>query len=300
MTTSIPDRVEMIPLDAIHVLNPRARNRKQHQEIIENIRLIGLKRPITVCRRGASGGRPQFDLVCGQGRLEAFRALGQREIPALVTEATQHECLLKSLVENIARRHQSSIEQLQEVARLRARGHSTNSIANRLGVSAQWIQMILGLMDHGERRLLRGVESGTIPLSLAVDISKSSDSDIQNLLTDAYTKGVLRGKKLAAVRRLLEQRHKSRRDDNLSGELRKRTPKRPQMEDLRRLYETEAEKHRILIKKADFVQQKLLVIVTALKELFSSHPEFLQILQEEGLDSLPRQLDMRIHWRAHP
>jgi ParB family chromosome partitioning protein len=158
--------------------------------------------------------------------------------------------------------------------------------------------MILGLMDHGERRLLRGVESGTIPLSLAVDISKASDSDIQDLLTEAYTKGVLRGKKLAAVRRLLEQRHKSRRKESLSGDTRKRTTKRPKMDDLRRLYETEAEKHRILIKKADFVQQKLLVIVTALKELFSSHPEFLQILEAEGLGSLPRQLDIRIHWRA--
>lgn len=300
MITSIPDRVEMIPLDAINVLNPRVRNRKQHVEIIENIRAIGLKRPITVCRRGTIEGEPQFDLVCGQGRLEAFRALGQTEIPALVIEATQHECLLKSLVENIARRHQTPIEQLQEVTRLRARGHSTASMANKLGVSVQWIQMILGLMDHGESRLLRGVESGTIPLSLAVDISKATDSDIQDLLTDAYTKGVLRGKKLAAVRRLLEQRQKSRKKETLPGEFPKRAPRRPQMDDLRRLYETEAEKHRILIKKADFVQQKLLVIVTALKELFCKHPEFLHMLEEERLDSLPRQLDMRINWRAQP
>ena len=40
-------------------------------------------------------------LVCGQGRLEAFQSLGQREIPALVVEADSDDCLVMSLVENV-------------------------------------------------------------------------------------------------------------------------------------------------------------------------------------------------------
>jgi ParB family transcriptional regulator, chromosome partitioning protein len=298
MTTPNTQQIEMITLDSITVLNPRARNRKQHQEIIENIRLIGLKKPITVSRRHSRDGVAHYDLVCGQGRLEAFRALGQTEIPAIVTQDEPEECLLKSLVENIARRQHSPIEQLQEIGRLRQRGHTEPAIAEMLGVSSSWVNMITRLLDHGEQRLLRGVESGLIPLSLAVDIAKASETEIQDLLTEAYTSGTFRGKKLGAVRRLLEQRYKARKRDTDGNSLPKRSYRRPQIDDLRRLYETEAEKHRILIKKADFVQQRLLFIVGALRDLFSEDDEFVQLLESENLRTLPKQLDLRIGWRT--
>jgi hypothetical protein len=41
-------RVEMIPIEQIRVLNPRFRNKKKFQLIVNNIRNLGLKRPITV------------------------------------------------------------------------------------------------------------------------------------------------------------------------------------------------------------------------------------------------------------
>ena len=103
MTESRPQQIEMIPISRITVLNPRSRNKRQHREIVNNIEAIGLKRPITVSRRQGPGG-PRYDLVCGQGRLEAFQMLGQTEIPAVVIEAAEDECLVMSLVENIARR----------------------------------------------------------------------------------------------------------------------------------------------------------------------------------------------------
>ena len=86
-----PNRIEMIPISRITVLNPRARNKRQHREIVNNIEAIGLKRPITVSRRDGAGG-PRYDLVCGEGRLEAFQMLGQTEIPAVVIEAS-HGCM---------------------------------------------------------------------------------------------------------------------------------------------------------------------------------------------------------------
>ena len=48
---SHPQKIEMIPLAQINVLNPRSRNKRQHREIVDNIEAIGLKRPITVSRR---------------------------------------------------------------------------------------------------------------------------------------------------------------------------------------------------------------------------------------------------------
>jgi ParB family chromosome partitioning protein len=54
--------IEMITLDKINVLNPRVRNKRQHLEIIESIRAVGLKRPITVRRRPGDAEIP-YDLV---------------------------------------------------------------------------------------------------------------------------------------------------------------------------------------------------------------------------------------------
>jgi hypothetical protein len=50
------------------------------------------------------------------------------------------------------------------------------------------------------------VETGLLPLNLAIDISKTDAEGGQRALMDAYTQKKLRGKKLAAVRRLIQQR----------------------------------------------------------------------------------------------
>ncbi len=43
--------VTLIPTDRIRILNPRVRNRRTFEEMVESIARIGLKRPITVTRR---------------------------------------------------------------------------------------------------------------------------------------------------------------------------------------------------------------------------------------------------------
>ncbi len=86
-------RVELIAIEQITIVNPRIRNKKAFKEIVDNIAQLGLKRPITVTRRAEAGG-PFYDLVCGQGRLEAYKALGQVEVPALVVSADPDDCLV--------------------------------------------------------------------------------------------------------------------------------------------------------------------------------------------------------------
>ena len=91
------EAVEMVSIDRITVINPRVRNKKIFKQITSNIAELGLKRPITVTRREDIDG-PRYDLVCGQGRLEAYQVLGQREIPALVIEADTEDCLVPDAV----------------------------------------------------------------------------------------------------------------------------------------------------------------------------------------------------------
>src|SRR5579884_1119470 len=97
-----PEKVTRIPVGAIRIVNPRSRSKVKWQSIVQSIDTVGLKRPITVSRRSEpdSDGKI-YDLVCGQGRLEAFAALGGESIPAVVVDASEADRLLMSLVENI-------------------------------------------------------------------------------------------------------------------------------------------------------------------------------------------------------
>lgn len=196
----------MIPIDRIQVLNPRMRNQHVFGEIVENIDAIGLKRPITVSRRTHQDGPFDYNLVCGQGRLEAYQRLGMTEIPAMVVDANEEDCLIMSLVENIARRQHPPIEIMREIESLHKRGYEEHQIAEKLGVTPSWVSMLIALLDRGEEHLVAAVESGLIPVTLAVTIARSDDAGIQQALADAYTQGLLKGRKVTLVRRMLNRR----------------------------------------------------------------------------------------------
>lgn len=293
MPKARPSQIEMIPISRITVLNPRARNKRQHREIVNNIEAIGLKRPITVSRRSGEGS-PRYDLVCGEGRLEAFQMLGQTEIPAVVIEAAEAECLVMSLVENIARRQHRPIDLMEEIGSLHRRGYNDTEIAAKIGVTPSWVSMIVTLLERGENRLVAAVETGLIPISLAVDIARATTDEAQNLLIDAYESGQLRGKKLGAVRRILDQRMKRNgRAAAVHGLGRRNAHRRMTSTDLMQIYQREAEKQRILVKKSDFTQTRLLFVVEALRDLLSDDG-FTTLLRAEQLETMPRALAMRM------
>ena len=226
--------------------------------------------------------------------------LGQTEIPAVVIEASESECLVMSLVENIARRTPRPIDLMKEIGALRSRGYNDAEIAEKIGVGALWVNMIASLLERGDERLVAAVETGLIPITLAMEISKAETEEAQNLLLDAYETGKLRGKKLAAVRRLLEMRLQSQRRGALpSGRLgRKASSRRMTAADLMQVYQREAEKQRLLVKKSDFTQTRLLFVVEALKDLLSDDG-FVNLLRAEGLATMPRALKMRVSGDEH-
>lgn len=245
---SHPSQIEMIPIDAIQVLNPRARNRRQHREIVDNIAAVGLKRPITVSRR-RSGDQVHYDVVCGEGRIEAFRMLGQQEIPALVIAASEADCLLMSLVENIARRPHRPIDLMAEIGNLAKRGQSDAEIAEKIGVSRGWVHNVLVLLERGEERLVSAAETGLIPIAMAAEIAMAKEEEVQTILMDAYESGKIKGKKVSAIRRLLDLRagrHKRVKDSGLGQ---KNASRRPSADELLRVYQPEAEKQRLLARR---------------------------------------------------
>jgi ParB family chromosome partitioning protein len=285
-----PSSVQQIPLDQINVANPRVRNRKTFEGIVRNIEQLGLKRPITVTKRSTPDGAG-YDLVCGQGRLEAYRELGQREIPALVIDATEEDSLVMSLVENIARRQHRAIDLLHDIEGMKRRGHSEEHIARKTDLTVEYVRGVIRLLENGERRLLRAVESGAIPVSVAVKIADSDDSDVQSALQQAYENGSLKGKKLAIAQKLVEQRR--RRGKDLGSPSRKSGgPLSPNA--LIRAYKQDVERKRQMVRKAESTRDRLTFVIQALRTLFADQG-IATLLKAESLDTLPRNLANRLN-----
>jgi ParB family chromosome partitioning protein len=281
--------VEMIPIDRITVINPRVRNKQIFKEIIANIAELGLKKPITVARRDGTDGT-RYDLVCGQGRVEAYQALGQREIPALVIDADTEDCLVRSLVENLARRQHRPIDLLHDIQGLKQRGYNDTAIGRKTGLTIDYVKGVVRLLEKGEHRLLRAVESRQIPVSIAVEIAGSSDEEMQIVLQQAYEKKLLRGKKLIAAKRLVEQRR--RRGKGLKANQRRSEPTLSS-NGLIRAYREDVDRKRLLIRKADATRNRLTFAIEAMRKLLVDE-NFVTLLQAEGLGTLPRNLATRI------
>lgn len=283
-------RVEMIPIDRITIVNPRLRNKKVFKGIVENIADIGLKRPITVTSRQGPDG-PLYDLVCGQGRLEAFRQLGQTDVPALIVTADAEDCLVASLVENCARRQHQGVDLLQDIVGMRKRGYSDSEIAEKTGLTTYYVGAIAKLLENGERRLVAAVEAGYLPISVALEICEADDQGVQAALHKAYEGKLLRGRSLIAARRLVEVRKRSGKSTNLPGRLRKDTMT---PEALVKAFQEDTERKRLMIKKTEATRNRLVFIVEALGQL-ANDDTFAALLEDEGLETMPNRLAERIH-----
>lgn len=292
MSTSRPGRIQIIPVEKVEVLNPRERNGRVFEEIVGNIKTIGLKKPITVTPRTGPDGEERYLLVCGEGRLKAFKSLGEATIPALVIEVSDEEAFIMSLAENIARRQSRPLELLAGIEALRDKGYDKKVIAAKTGLTLEYVNGILTLLQHGEERLLVAVQKGRIPLNAALAIVGAGDDDkaVQAALHDAYESGKLRGKNLLAARRIIERRQTLGRSV-ARGVPRKRAD--VTASSLVRTYQREVDRQRLMVKKAEFCQQRLLFVGEALRQLLADE-NFTNLLRAEGLSTLPKYLADRI------
>ena len=285
--------IKTIPVEKINILNPRVRNKKIFETMTDNISQVGLKKPITVtsCKSGAAG--KEYDLVCGQGRLEAFIACGQTHIPAMVIDASEEQALIMSLVENLARRQHRAPDLLNAIEILRKQGYGSSAIAEKTGLKHSYVDGILKLMHQGEERLMVAVENGQVPLTVAIQIADTPDENIQRLLQEAYETKQLRGQRLLQTRRLLEQRKLRGKDFEKSGS-RSNYARKPQravvsVQDVMKVYRKDTDRKKLLTRKANKTSEYLLIITTSLRKLFKED-HFNTLLKAEKLNTVPKPL----------
>jgi ParB family chromosome partitioning protein len=282
--------IERIPIAEIHIANPRSRSQGKWQMIVANVREVGLKKPITVVRRMEPGeDGKQFDLVCGQGRVEAFVALGETTIPAVITEASREDQFLMSLVENIARRPPSNRDIIREVRTLRERGYSVGEIAKKFGTDRMYISGIVHLVEHKEVALIDAVEGGRLPMSIAAQIASGKDAEVSEALSEAYASGQLRGSKLAAARRLIAKRIEKRQREGKAEENRRKVT--GQM--LVQVYKQRVREQKALIAKAELTKERLLLVTSVMRQLIADE-NFVTLLRAEGISDMPKQLKDRL------
>jgi len=207
MMTDISKSVRLVPIDRIEELNSRDRDMKVLEAIVENTRSIGLKKPTTATEREGADGAPAYLLVCGEGRLNAFRLLGESHIPVLVINVTDEGAFIMSLAENTDRRSHRPLEILADIELLLARHYTIDDKINRTGLSEKYVRNIVFLLEKGEERLIEAVQNCTIQLTTGLEIAraKHDDENLGDMLEDAYKTGQLKGHQITDARRLIEK-----------------------------------------------------------------------------------------------
>jgi len=289
------NEVVFISLDRIRVVNPRYRERRRFEKIIESIRNLGLKKPIQVSPRqgGPADGQPSYDLVCGQGRVEAFHALGYLEIPAVVVEASKEDLMIMSLVENMARRYPAPGDLIAEIERLKQAGYSNVAVGRKLDIADTMVAGLLTLRNAGEERLLSEAVKGSIPLGVAIEIAKTESPEAQRELLRAYEGGNLNQASIKVVRRLLMQRKAfGKRLHSRERENQQRKPWST-ADGLVNAFKKESQRQKLLIRKAKVCDAHILFITTAFRRL-TIDEDFTNLLRAERLDTMPAFLAEKI------
>ena len=285
------NEIIMIPIDRIRVLNPRPRDKKKFEQIIQSIKNLGLKKPIQVSLRSAEEEtEPGYDLVCGQGRMEAFLALGHKEIPAIVVEVSREERLLRSLVENMARRLPSRLALMNEIERLKAEGYSNVEIGKKLDIADGTVGGYIALKKAGEERLLDAAINGKIPLGVAMDIAKADSPELQRELLKGFESKELNQFAIRTVKRLIDQRRFVGKGRDTDADKKKC---RTNAESLVNAFKRESQKQRLMVKKARLCDAKLVITVTALGKLLGDE-NFFNLLRAESLADIPQYLQDKL------
>ncbi len=112
------------------------------EDLKSSIKEKGVLQPILV--RSKEG---HYEVVAGERRLRAARAIGMEEIPVIVKEVSDQEALVVALVENIQREELNPIEEAQAFKRLIEEFQYTqDKVAEAVGKDRSTISNLLRLL----------------------------------------------------------------------------------------------------------------------------------------------------------
>lgn len=188
LATSDEGALKSIPIAQIarNPFQPRREFKPEELgELQESLKASGLLQPITVRRRPGKDG---FELIAGERRLRAAKALGWREIPAIIKEIDDRTLLTLALIENLQRTDLNPIEEgegyrhlvqefsltQQQVAETVGKDRTTIANMLRLLQLPEAVKAMLqdGHLSMGHAKVLLGLNDEGEIVSLAEEIVK--------------------------------------------------------------------------------------------------------------------------------
>ena len=158
----------------------------------ESIEKVGLRQPIHVRdiskwpasdRRRPDGGLYKYELICGQGRLQAFQQLGFPRIPAIVLNVAENEIVGRFLAENVMRRKLSWYEKAQLVKRDLEEGTDIDAIKDKYFVTSGQVYKYLRILRQASGKLLSRSEIEKLSMNQAEELT-SIDANTQEIVVE--------------------------------------------------------------------------------------------------------------------
>jgi ParB family chromosome partitioning protein len=231
-----------------------------------------------------------YELICGEGRLLAHKQLGKTTVLAEVVTCTRKEALLQSLIENIARTKPGSMDFARELKRLHDEGLDYKQISKIACKAEEYVRSYIRLVEQGEERLIQGVESGIFPIKFAMQVASTEDSQIQNVLMDAFDDGLVTTNNFGQARRIIAARAK----------LSKKSPAKTDY-TVNQLQADIAETTRVktsYVREAKSKENRFMTLLSGVNTLFKD-PALIELLQQQKLDKRP-ELSGDFHFEPTP
>jgi ParB family chromosome partitioning protein len=179
-------------------------NHSAIEDLAKSIDKKGLLHPILI--RHAKN-QEKYQIVAGNRRFIACKALGWRKIPCHLIELDDREAFELCLIENIQRRTMSSIEEAHAfklyVSDFGWGGIS--ELATKIGKSASYVDRRLRLLDLPES-VLRKIEDSSLNTTIAEELVPMHDEKKQQNLADLICRKRLTVK---CVRKMLHGKENS-------------------------------------------------------------------------------------------
>jgi ParB family transcriptional regulator, chromosome partitioning protein len=155
-------------------------------ELVASIKEKGILQPILVRKLGA-----EYEVIAGERRLRAARALNLESIPAVVKVATDREALVLALVENIQREELNAIEEAQSFRKLIDEfNFSQEDVAKSIGKDRSTVNNLLRLLKLPEE-IQKAVFAGQLSTGHARALLAVEDKKLQNkIFNDVITNGL--------------------------------------------------------------------------------------------------------------
>lgn len=175
---STSGRVLEISVESIEE-NPRQPrthfSQSELEDLIASIKEYGIIQPLVVTQK-----KDGYQLIAGERRLRASKALGLETVPVVVRTATDQEKLELALIENIQRHDLNAVEEARAYKALIDTFELTQeAVAKRVGKSRSSIANTIRLLDLNEE-ILAALADGEITRSHARALLAQADPTIRN------------------------------------------------------------------------------------------------------------------------